>query len=57
MIARNLLDVHALLARVETRDGAMFNCMEADNNGVCMLKKPIENRNNVGNEDMEKVLK
>ena len=45
LIARNFLDVHALLARLETRDDAMFNCMEADNNGVCMFRNPIEKRN------------
>ena len=56
LIARNFLDVHALLARLQTRDDTMFNCMEADNNGVCVLKKPIENRKNVGNEDIDNVL-
>ena len=44
---------HLLLARVDTRDDALLNSMEADNNGVCMLK----NHNIVGNEDIEKVQK
>ena len=50
-IARNLLDVHGLLATIGTRDDARFNC-KANNNGMCMLKKPMENRNNLGNEDI-----
>ncbi|XP_037430917.1 uncharacterized protein LOC119297084 [Triticum dicoccoides] len=60
LIARNLLDVRTLLARVETgdenRDDAMSNCMEAGKNEVCNLKKPIENCNSVCNEDIEKIL-
>ncbi|XBI79205.1 hypothetical protein VPH35_088735 [Triticum aestivum] len=60
LVARNLLDARTLLARVETRDenrdDAMSNCMEAGKNEVCKLKKPIENCNNVCNEDIEKIL-
>ena len=55
-----MLDVHALLARVETRDDStddtVSSCVEVEKKEVCKLDKPIEKTNDVGNEDIEKVL-
>ncbi|XBH82743.1 hypothetical protein VPH35_071338 [Triticum aestivum] len=53
LITKNLLDVRALLARVETRCDAMSNSSKPKKKRVCKLEKPIER---INNEDREKNL-
>jgi len=57
LIARNLIDVRALLARVETKDeircDVILNSSEPKKKEVCKLEKPIER---INNEDIEKIL-
>ncbi|KAF7007583.1 hypothetical protein CFC21_022511 [Triticum aestivum] len=55
LIARNLLDVGALVARDEAREDAMFKFEEEEKKEVCKLK-PVGKRNNVVNQEMEKAL-
>ncbi|KAM3384341.1 hypothetical protein ACQJBY_008790 [Aegilops geniculata] len=54
LIARNLLDVGALVARDEAREDAMFKFEEEEKKEVCKPEKPVGKRNNVVNQEMEK---
>ena len=59
MIARNLIDARALVARIEARDEtrydirceAMSSSLESKKKEVCKLEKP-----HINNEDIEKIL-
>ena len=56
MIAQNLINDHALVARIEARDEArcksMSNSSESKKKEVCKLEKPIER---INNEDMMQI--